>query len=262
MSQSILTIDDLVDELSSHSSFVTMANYGDGEWSCLLGEVGWNCNGDRYYAPGLRDALEETFTPPLLTHYGFNPGRKHMEAAQEWLRKKGYSVPTVGPCSYRYRSGRTYASCRGIESVENGENTIPWVWKEIVSGSNCKGEFGPFLRLCKKRRVLVVGGAHLARLTVFTHKHLVTPPHNTWDVAEEVIAEIWDEWAKHGFDLALFACGLASNALIWRLGKMGVCAHLIDVGAALDPYVGVLSRKTYKQPAFQEKLHRSIKEAG
>ena len=58
-----------------------------------------------------------------------------------------------------------------------------------------------------------------------------------------------------GDELVLFAAGMAANVMIWRLwpecrGK----ATLYDIGAALDPYCGVMSRGSFRERGWRENV--------
>ena len=61
-----------VDMLLSGQPF-TQANYGDGEWACILGKSGPNSQGG-VYTPELQHALAKTLTEPCFTFFGTNPG--------------------------------------------------------------------------------------------------------------------------------------------------------------------------------------------
>jgi len=262
------TIDDLVERLRGPTPFST-ANYGDGEWSCILGGVGshinhreYNVNGDQYALPGLAEAMVDTLLEPVLTYYGYNPGKKLRGRVENWLRERGINVPVIGSVCYEYGSGRSYKSCKGLLCHGWSTNTrVPWMWKEIISGANCKGEFAPFLRLCKESAVIVVGGAHLSNIPDFDYSFIETPSSNTWNEIDSIEKKVLLGIKSIRPQLVLFCCGLASNILIWRLAKRGVGCHLVDCGAVFDPYVGVKSRKTYKGVGFQKRLFRNRTEA-
>ena len=106
-----LNIDEYVELLNARIRFI-QANYGDGEWSCILGIPGQNCNGEDYL-PDIQTALISTLTdpPPGFVIYGSNGGPKLEPAIVEWV-------------------------------IENNLVQRAWVYKEIISGANVNGITG------------------------------------------------------------------------------------------------------------------------
>jgi len=204
------------------------ANYGDGEWSCILGRAGGNVNGE-VYNPELAAALTET----LVDHHGMwcgtNPGRKLEAEVDAWIERK-----KVAP---------------------------RWVWKETLSGANVNGKLAPVFQALRHRHVILVGPEHLRTLppaVVEVAIFIPVPDSIAWRKADVVVREVQhsvDSWWGLGdrTQIVLFAAGMGSNLMIHRLWKAdpegGI---LLDVGAILDPYVGVWSRKGYRKQTFHE----------
>jgi len=196
------------------------ANYGDGEWGCLLGHEGENSQGE-VYNPVLRDALRETLLQPVGQWCGVNPGEKLRAEVQAWVRDNGVRVK--------------------------------WLFKEILSAANVHGHLAPFLQAVRTRSVILVAPAHLADLpehVIGRHRYVGVPDHTAWQVVDETFHAVLEVIQPD--DLVLFASGMATNLSIYRLWpELQHTATLLDIGAILDPYVGVFSRKNYRPPEWQ-----------
>jgi hypothetical protein len=197
------------------------ANYGDGEFGCLLGKKGRNVNGE-VYEPELAEALRRTLLEPAGHWCGYNPGRKLEEEAYRWLM---------------------------LNDIE-----VPWVWKETLSAANVNGQMGPFFLAANTRRIVVVGPEHLARIPYELFKsflHIRVPDATAWKETDRIAEEVFQRAERD--DLILFAAGMATNLLIWRLWpNVEGNVTLLDVGAILDPYAGKMTRKGYRLELFQK----------
>lgn len=208
--------------LRTHTPFA-VANYGDGEWSCILGKEGANVNGTAY-DPELGERLADTLCNPVRQWFGYNPSRKLRAEAETWIRDSGVDVP--------------------------------WVYKEALSVANVHGQLAPFFRALRERDVVVVGGPHLADLpddVVGPHEYVKTPASDAWREYDAIVDRLMHA-AVLSSAVVLFAAGMASNLLVHRCRRSWSHGTYIDVGAILDPYVGVYSRKKYKTDWFQNEM--------
>jgi hypothetical protein len=206
--------------VGSELSFA-QANYGDGEWGCILGRSGTNSQGETYN-PRLRDALRRTLLQPTGHWCGTNPGKRLKDEAEAWVKAHGVLVP--------------------------------WLFKETLAGANVNGHLAPFLQAVRTRKTVLVGPAHLRDLpenVIGRHHFIQVPDRTAWEVYEDTCAEVLSR-VSHGC-LVLFASGMATNLSIHHLWpELKGQATLLDIGAVLDPYVGVLSRKGYRKESFQQ----------
>jgi hypothetical protein len=193
------------------------ATYGDGEWYCMLGRNGRNANGEAY-DPGLADLLRMT----LLYPHG------------QW-------------CVFWWPHGGKGQAIRekALEWIEDNQPAVNWIPHRAIARANAGGYAATFYRACRTRRVVLVGGAHLQRLDLFPVAVHVQVPHGTaWKEMDRIEDEVRE--AHEPDDLVLFASGMASNVMIWRLWQdMKGKATLMDVGSALDPYCGLYNRGTH-----------------
>jgi SAM-dependent methyltransferase len=238
------SVDDYIKLLMGDNLF-SQANYGDGEFSCILGKEGQNSQGGAYY-PELGKALRHTLLNPMMTCYGYNPGRVINGEVESWLDRSNIAVPEIW-CSFLTRKDSA------------GKINVPWVHKEILPAANCQGKIGGLFRVFKNmKRVLLVGGPHLKELSLFPFSYVGTPPANSWDHFDDILKRVHEAIIAERPLITLFCLGMAAKPLIWNLLNKRVCCHLLDIGAIFDPYVGKLSRKGYCKPEFQDSMKRNI----
>jgi hypothetical protein len=220
-----LCVNDYVELIDNRSRFV-QANYGDGEWACILGHPGQNCNGEHYNTP-LQLALIQTILKPPSGHvwYGSNPGKKLEPSVQHWLLEKGLTQRV-------------------------------WVYKEILSGANVNGKLGPFIEAVRRHKTILIGPKHLRDERV----------HNIWNITTQISVPTADAYLahtrtlnnavdmieKHDPELVLVCAGMAANPLIHQLATQYPAISFLDMGATLDPYASVWSRNAYRKEEFQK----------
>ncbi len=193
------------------------ASYGDGEWQCILGRPGENCDGTKY-EPELGEALRHTLLEPVGQWCSF------------------FDVPSP-------------IRDAAIEWIEQHHPAVHWVAQRPYGRAATIGELAPFLQAVRTRRVVVVGPEHLAALpeeVVGPFVHVQVPMATAWLEVDRIADDV--RCAVGMGDLVLFAAGMASNLLIHRLWR-GL-STMLDVGALLDPYVGVASRRYHSDPEW------------
>lgn len=208
------------------------AAYRDGEWACILGWSGGNCNGEKY-DPALGALLRQTLLEPVGQWCVF------------W-----WPHPAIG----------VRARKQAIEWIAQHKPPVRWIPDRPVGRANEQGVAAPLFAAIRTRRVILVGPKHLSRLSLFpVAKHVVAPDAIAWKHADRICAEVLEHHEPD--DLVLFASGMASNVMIHRLWPaLRGRATLYDIGAALDPYVGRLSRGEFQRPEWAETARRNTPE--
>ena len=217
-------ISEYAEWLDSYTRFV-QANYGDGEWSCILGCPGQNCNGEHYTTELQKELIETILSPPEgFVWYGSNPGQKLRVAVENWIK-------------------------------DNHAEQRAWVYKEIISGANANGKLKPFIEAVRRRRVLLVGPEHLKNEAMHTlwniEEQILVPTSNAFTTFGVTYDATLQAIQKNKTNLVLVCSGMSAKPLIHKLAKVTTCSF-IDMGATLDPYVGVWSRNAYRKEEFQE----------
>lgn len=200
------------------------AAYRDGEWYCILGRSGGNINGERY-DPELGEMLRRTLLEPVGQWCVF------------W-----WDHPTIGKAAKR----------GALKWLEEHRPDVRWIPDRPIGRANQEGRAAPFWAACATRRVVLVGPEHMADLDLLpVAEHIVVPDAVAWRHVDRTCDEV--RAAVQPDDLVLFAAGMASNVMIWRLWpELRGRATLYDIGAALDPYCGVFSRGSFRESGWRE----------
>lgn len=203
-----------------------LASYGDGEWQCILGKRGENCDGTKY-SPELGLALVDSLLYPVGQWCSF--------------------FDVVSPIRDE-----------AIAWIERHHPPVHWIAQRPYGRAAEIGELAPFLHAIQDRTspVVIVGPAHIEALpedVLGPFVHIPVPSATAWQDVDSIEARVSEELDYAGPDsLVLFAAGMASNLLIHQLWQWD--CTMLDVGAVLDPYCGVYSRRIYQDPAWQRDM--------
>ena len=236
-------MDDYVALLSNQEDFISQANYGDGEWSCILQKSGMNSQGG-LYTPELAHALRHTLLHPVFTYFGTNPGKRLEHEVGNWLFRTGINVPAINP--------------HGLDPMMKRDSDLRWVHKEYMPSANLRGNLGSFISLLRNRKVILVGGPHLKRLDAFKFDYVDVPVKNAFTHREKTTKKVLSKIMTTFPDIVLFSAGMASNPIMWDLATKNCMCHMFDTGAIWDPFVGVYSRKGYQRPGFRKMILKSL----
>lgn len=184
------------------------ARFGDGEWNCIFGKPGQNCDGHLYF-------------PDLGVH----------------LRRVILSEPQymigMQPLSMSYdRTEQIKEFCRGLK--------INWINADVLHNASIEGILDRFINALAGRYIILVGPPHMADFFA-NMVHLVIPSQNCWLNYQEIRQNI--EFHIDGVNNAvvLFAASMMSEVLIDDFSEYH--HTFIDIGSVLDPYCGVKSRR-------------------
>lgn len=215
-----LRLDFFTDRLKRRQPFA-FARYGDGEMLAILGVQGRNCDGTEY-TPDLGEALARTLTQPRHEDYLY----------------------AIGPKAAKGGDG---LGARVAEWIAANAPGIRWHDTEVLLAASLHGELHPFVQMLARRRTVLVGGAHLAKLPLSPMAHIVTPDRDAWtfksDIAREVLRAASMTNPQRRAEVILFSAGMVSKVLMWELYPL-LCRHtsLIDTGSLWDMYCGRDSR--------------------
>lgn len=212
-----------VELIASGEPFV-QANYGDGEIACILGDPGGNVNGE-LYEDELRDELRRTLIEHRPIWHGLNAAKRQEERFERWCLDNGVA--------------------------------LPWVAKDVLSEANVRGEFAPVFEALREREVILVANdVVLAGLDLENPLLLETvwdveiDPTRAWREADEIANDIVS--LSDPGQIVLFAAGMATNLVVHRLFPIALERDLtlLDIGAILDPYAGLRTRKAYRRESW------------
>lgn len=105
---------------------ITLSRWGDGEWACLLGDAGANCDGHAYFP-----ALAADLRAVLMANQPYAKG---------WLAVS-----------------RAAGKARIHAWLARHTRGVAWVDGDVFLRASCAGRFAPFVRVLRQKRVLYVG---------------------------------------------------------------------------------------------------------
>lgn len=194
--------------------------YGDGEWMCILGEY------------PKRNANNETFSPEL----GRALAKSLMEPTGQWC------------CLWPEGAAATKIRRMALGWIAEHKPAVRWLPFRPFGWANQEGRMAPIFRAWRTRRVLLIGPQHLSAVP-----ETVIQPARHIVVADTAASRFWEETVAAVLpvlepdDLVIVAAGMCANLIVHRLnGMFREQATFIDVGALLDPYAGVYSRRIYR----------------
>lgn len=178
------------------------ARYGDGEFFCMSGKIGKNCDKHEYF-PDLGQALNDA-----------------------WYSKPEYIVG-VQPLSVH---GGLYQKVK-----EAGPRNI--VNADVLHNASIDGKLGELIEVLKPRTTIIVGPKHLEKMNT---THLVIPDLNCWKHYEDICDLILISLGMSSNPVFLLCASMMSEVIIHRFKD--VEATFIDCGSVFDPYCQVKSR--------------------
>ena len=210
---------------------VSFARYGDGEFSAMVGTAGANCDGHEYFAElGLE--LRRTLLQPR--HYLHALGPKA-------------SAGTLG-----HQVEEFLIPCPPIE----------WYSSETFLQASLAGHLGPLVAALSRRRLMIVGPAHLRRLPIVRPIAFVEIERVNCFLQK---AEIERDILRTAYltDVICFSAGMTTKAIIYDLWPhLGQTHSLIDLGSLWDVYCGVDSRRYARRMSAEMKQRLLIQNFG
>jgi len=194
----------------------SFARYGDGEWACILGDPGGNCDGHPYYRD-LGLALELTLLRRQISYCGMQPKATADMGKRiaEWMK---------------------YRDCQ-----------IDWCDADVIHDASIAGRLPELYSALRGRKVILVGPKHLAPIAMKLRAHHIETSSKY---------PVWREWTTIYADLVgeldlnavvLYCASMATEVLLDKAAReYGEAITQIDVGSAFDPMCGVVTRRYHK----------------
>lgn len=185
------------------------ARYGDGEFNCMFGKIGRNCDGHEYF-PDLGMALNDAFYSDPKYMVGIQP-----LSVQGGLYQKAISQREGYP--------------KNIYDAD------------VLHSASIDGNIDLLLQSLQSRTVFSVGPLHLNNLFPGAKESMLINDKNCWLQYEKIVRLI-----EHSFDwdespVFLLCASMMSEVIIDRFKDS--TGTFIDCGSVFDPYCGKLSRK-------------------
>lgn len=179
------------------------ARYGDGEFLCMAGKIGRNCDKHEYFAD-LGQALNDAFYSDPKYMVGIQP---------------------LSVQSGLYQKALQFAP--GPEHIKDAD---------VLHSASIDGNLGKFFEALDGRRTVLVGPDYLKKMD-FDY-HITITDLNCWQNYEGTKHRL--RKAIRTDDVVLLCASMMSEVLIHEM--CGEHITMIDCGSVFDPYAGKLSR--------------------
>jgi hypothetical protein len=209
-----LSFGEILGKLRAEEPF-SFVRFGDGEFRCMIGWPGANCDGHRYF-PDLGEALAGLLSDPGEIYLG----------VQAFSKMRRYGMG----------DGDIDASRKLVGDARYGS---AWLFHRALEG----GRLGELFDALRGRHTVVVGPSRMEKLAPWLSPsaHVRIPERDCWTASGEVAEKLGAILPLYERPVALFCAGLAAKPWISRFHGSG--RTLIDIGAALDPLTGRLARE-------------------
>ena len=217
----IKSYEQMLEQLKAKTNF-SWSRWGDGEWQCVLGCNGANCDGHNYYK-----SLGERLEAVLLSKPKYD-----IAVQAKAVKDMGWDI-------------RNY--------LKENELQLEWGEADILHNASTEGRMTEFWEAMRGRKVLSVGTE--ARIVALNkcNKHdylflndVPVPEKNCWLCYEGIKYEL-ARWTKMN-DIILYSASMMSKVLIDDMYQMfGDTITQIDCGSVFAPYCGHSTRKYHKQ---------------
>lgn len=203
----------------NHKIPFTFARYGDGEWACILGMRGENCDGVKY-TEQMQDLLRATLFEPRDYYYGM------LKIA---LQEHSSSI-------------EAYLVVNEID--------IPWIEGTGFVKASRHGNLFPVVEALRKRKIIYVGPTYMRAIegSLFKFREYIdVDPVNALKYLYIYESQLRDV-ANKG-DLIGISMGPAAKVFIWWLHELYGKTHtIIDFGSLWDGFLlGHESRKYMRE---------------
>lgn len=182
------------------------ARYGDGEWLCMFGKEGANCDKHVYFKD-----LGEQLKKSLIEEPDYMCGIQPLSLTHK-IRDKILDFAL--------------------------DLRIDWYDADAIHSASIDGKLGKLLHALESRYIILIGPAHLA--TLFDCVHIVIPSENCWLEYDNVKQNLSFHLKGVKNAVVLLCASMMSEVLISDFKESD--HTFIDIGSAFDPLVGVKSR--------------------
>jgi hypothetical protein len=199
---------DICNKLLNNENF-SFARYGDGEWSCVFGKRGGNCDGHPYNAD-LGLALS------LCYYMGIQP---------KALRDMGREI---------------------MDWQESMQTMIEWCDADVLHNASTQGLLHEFTKALGTRRCVFVGPERLSPIaTKLSAPHVIVPLQNVWRWYRQIYGDILDQIDKDV--VILYSMSMATKPMIHRIHEeYGDTVTQVDCGSVWDVYAGFPTRRYHQ----------------
>ena len=205
---------EFIDHILREEPFA-FSRFGDGEFAAVLKREGSNCDQHTYF-PDMGKALKAILE-------------------EQKGKKPDYYIGVQNHAKRQFTGNAVFEELIKFEHISS----------DAFHKANIKeGNLNRFFDSLKGKDVVIVGPAHLKPLRQIKFAQIEVPSRNCWLKYENILMQCEKNLRKKR--VFLFCASMMSNVLIDKLWKQNKECTYIDIGSALDPYVGKNSRSYHK----------------
>ena len=213
-----MNFETVIEKLRNNEPF-HLSRWGDGEFLCMLGKEGKNCDGHDY--------------TPILS---------------EELNRVWADIEECEPNQFHLVQPHALRTVEGIESFINGKHFDS---SDLFVKASQKGELGKLFAALHDKYVILVAPKRFEDWELFkVSKHIVIPGKNCFE-SFDLINNVIQYKLLHFYDnssirnpVVLYCAGMMSNVLI---NEQPTDETHIDLGSVLEPYIGHANRKYHTE---------------
>lgn len=209
-----LDYDSLLEMLRDAQNF-SFSRWGDGEWNCVFGVEGENCDGMEYDKEmGL--SLAAVLMQTQRYYFGMQP---------KAVKDMGRDID---------------AWCK-----ENAVD-IKWCNADMIHDASIAGRLGEMIEAMAGRKVIMVANERLHPVAERLKCHRVDVPlRHAWRYYRQIYGDLMDQVDKDC--VVLYSMGMATNVMIHQVySEFGDRLTQIDAGSVWEPYCNIVSRRYHK----------------
>jgi hypothetical protein len=231
-----LGLDFFVQKLEEKSPF-SFTRWGDGEWACVLGEEGQNCDGHTYFPELRKDLIKVLFECRGYFHSLLTVARRNKPELEDFIAKNNVRVP--------------------------------WYYGDDLLNASCNGKLFPFIQAIRTKRIIYVGPSRLEKLdgTVFDIETFVDVPiKNCYLKKREIELELMQAIGllrdRGDEDIViLFSAGMLTKVIVDVFFSIYAnMITMIDCGSMFDIYVGEVTRSYAKNGDWKTLIRKNLGE--
>lgn len=208
-----------IEKLKNNEKF-SFTRWGDGEWSCLFGHQGHNCDLHQYFpemSKGLQEAVKNYKGYYLAT----------------WPRTVPMMRTELGKNAYEY-----------IDYHMPGKN---WVDARIWENAAMDATIGPLVEQLKNMNFVMISESSKKTLPFITD-FIEVPKKDCFLEKERIKKEMIEMTEKYNDVVFGLSASMATNVIVDELyNQIGNKCWMIDFGSIWDPYVGNMTRSYHRR---------------
>ncbi len=215
-----------INKLKNNEKF-SFTRWGDGEWSCLFGAQGENCDKHKYF-PDMAEDLKCVF-------------EEH----------KGYVLATWPLNRPMMKNISQYI----LRFLETNELIFDWhdatVWEEAAMDGTIK----PLIKQLEKMDFIIVSESSKRRLSIKYKDFIEIPSVDCYLEKENIKKNMIRLCNKYKYPVFGLSASMATNVIIDELyNEIGDSCWMIDFGSIWEPYIGKATRSYHHQYKVKELL--------